>query len=463
MDKKSESKVSPKSVVYGKTDTRYWKTKVVRRTRMVDRAEVQDRHYSVQLQHGGRRTRFPLGSSNKAAAADKALEIYMDILTIGWDKAVDRHKDPRKKPGQENDETAFIERPTVGDLIRVVSDFVTVRRSTFNSYAKAIRKIYADAMKIPGSEKFDGRRGGAKRWQKQVDQVYLDQLTADRVVRWRNEFLVGEDADPLGKRSRINTSNTIIRNARGLMAKKHLPFLRERMRMPDPLPLVGVPLLKPPSMRYHSKIDARKILTDAQKEFEKQSPEQFKALLLALVCGLRRGEIDNLLWEAFDFERCVLRVQNTQYHELKSEDSAGEIDLSEEVCAVFESMRKQATGEFVIESDHAHNRPDSGTRYYRCNLVFKNLGKWLKKKGGDKKRPIHELRKEAGSLVAAEYGIFEASRFLRHSDIRITSQVYLDKKRRVTPSLSLSTAFEQGKEERSAHGIDEENNESLVA
>ncbi|MCG8601358.1 MAG: tyrosine-type recombinase/integrase, partial [Verrucomicrobiales bacterium] len=149
-------------------------------------------------------------------------------------------------------------------------------------------------------------------------------------------------------------------------------------------------------------------------------------------------EIDNLLWEAFDFDRGVLRVQNTQYHELKSEDSAGEIDLSEEVCAVFNKMSKSASGEFVIESDHAHNRPGSGTRYYRCNLVFQKLGKWLKEKGGDKKRPIHELRKEAGSLVAAEYGIFEASRFLRHSDIRITSQVYLDKKRRVTPSLSLT-------------------------
>lgn len=425
-------------MVYGKTDTRYWKTKVVRRKRVLEGTEVQDRHYSVQLQHGGRRTRFSLGSGNKGRAADKALEIYMDILKIGWDKAVARHKDPRKKPGQEDDDTTFIERPTVGDLIRVASEFVTVRRSTFNSYAKAIRKIYADSMKIPGAEKFDGRKGGAQRWQNKVDQIYLDQLTADRVVRWRNEFLIGEDDDPVGKRSRINTSNTIIRNARGLMAKKHLPFLRERMRLPDPLPLDGVPLLKPPSMRYHSKIDARGVLADARKELEKQRPEQFEALLLALVCGLRRGEIDNLLWEAFDFDRGVLRVQNTQYHELKSEDSAGEIDLSEEVCAVFKKMSKRASGEFVIESDHAHNRPGSGTRYYRCNLVFQKLGKWLKKKGGDKKRPIHELRKEAGSLVAAEYGIFEASRFLRHSDIRITSQVYLDKKRRVTPSLSLS-------------------------
>ncbi len=438
MDKKSESKTSPKEVVFGKTDVRYWKTKVVRRQRLVGGELITDRHYSVQLQLQGRRTRFPLNSGNKTTAASKALEIYLDILTLGWDKAVAKHKSARKKAGQDEDDTAFIERPTVGDLIRIAAEFSTVRQSTFNSYAKAIRKIYADAMKIPGAQKFDGRSGGAARWQKRVDQIYLDQLSAELVIRWRNFFLTEDGDDPLTKRRRINTSNTLIRNARGLMAKRHLPFLKERMRLPDPLPLENVPLLKPPSMRYHSKIDAHGIIADARKEIENDHPERYKALLLALVCGLRRGEIDNLLWESFDFDRKILRIQNTRYHELKTEDSAGEIDLSGEVNDAFRTLHQRASSKFVIESVHEPHRTDSGTRYYRCNLVFKELGDWLRTKGGDKMRPIHELRKEAGSLVAAEYGIFEASRFLRHSDIRITSQVYLDKKRRVTPSLLLT-------------------------
>ncbi|MDF1659996.1 MAG: tyrosine-type recombinase/integrase [Verrucomicrobiales bacterium] len=448
MDNKSESKTSPKEVVYGKTDVRYWKTKVARRERLIDGESVTDRHYSVQLQHQGRRTRFPLNSGNKASAATKALEVYLDILTLGWDKAIAKHKNARKKAGQDEEDGAFIERPTVGDLIRVAGEFSTVRQSTFNSYAKAIRKIYADSMKIPGAQKFDGRSGGAVRWQKRVDQIYLDQLSAELVIRWRNTFLTEDGDDPLTKRRRINTSNTLIRNARGLMAKRHLPFLQEKMRLPDPRPLENVPLLKPPSMRYHSKIDAHGILTDARKELEKDQPEQYKAFLLALVCGLRRGEIDHLLWESFDFDRKILHIQNTRYHELKTEDSAGEIDLSGEVNGAFKALHKRATGKFVIESDHEPHRADSGTRYYRCNLVFKKLGDWLRAKGGDKKRPIHELRKEAGSLVAAEYGIFEASRFLRHSDIRITSQVYLDKKRRVTPSLLLTPPTKKKKRKK---------------
>jgi len=435
---KSESKTSQKKVIYPKTSQRYWLEKVSQRGRVVDGELSQGRHYTVQIQHQGRRTRFALDTGNKAAAADKSAEIYLDILKFGWDKALKEHKSARKAPNQDEDERKYLERPSVGDLVRVAAELTTARRSTFNGYVKALRKIYSETQGVPRGAKYDGRKGGAKEWQGRVDQVYLDQLTPEQVLRWRNQFLGGEDEDPTVKRSRIHTVNTLIRNSRGLMAQKYLSFLSDRMRLPDPLPFAGIQLLKPPSMRYHSKINAHEILRKAGKELKSKEPEQFKALLLALVCGLRRGEIDNLLWDAFDFGRKVLRVQNSQYHELKSEDSAGEIDLSDEMNAYFKLQHKRAKGAFVIESDHQPRKSESGTRYYRSNLVFKKLGEWLKDNGGDSKRPLHELRKEAGSLVAAEYGIFEASRFLRHSDIRITSQVYLDKKRRVTPSLSLA-------------------------
>lgn len=438
MDKKSESKTSQKKVIYPKTSQRYWLDKVSQRGRVIDGEISQGRHYSVQIQHQGRRTRFALDSGNKSVAADKAAEIYLDILKFGWDKALTEHKSARKSSNQDEDERKYIERPTVSDLVRVTAELTTVRRSTFNGYVKALRKIYSETQGVPRGTKYDARKGGAKEWQARVDQIYLDQLTPDQVLRWRNQFLGGEGEDPTVKRSRIHTVNTLIRNSRGLMAQKYLSFLSDRMRLPDPLPFARIQLLKPPSMRYHSKIDAHEILRHAAEELKTKEPEQFKALLLALVCGLRRGEIDNLLWDAFDFGRKVMRVQNSQYHELKSEDSAGEIDLSDEMNAYFKTEHNHAKGVFVIESEHKPKKSESGTRYYRCNLVFKKLGDWLKTKGGDNKRPLHELRKEAGSLVAAEYGIFEASRFLRHSDIRITSQVYIDKKRRVTPSLSLS-------------------------
>jgi hypothetical protein len=50
-------------------------------------------------------------------------------------------------------------------------------------------------------------------------------------------------------------------------------------------------------------------------------------------------------------------------------------------------------------------------------------------------KPIHELRKEIGSIIASEEGIFAASRYLRHSDIRITSAIYADQKKAIIPSV----------------------------
>ena len=46
--------------------------------------------------------------------------------------------------------------------------------------------------------------------------------------------------------------------------------------------------------------------------------------------------------------------------------------------------------------------------------------------------PLHTLRKEYGSQICAKHGIYAASHGLRHADIAITSQHYLDRKRRAT-------------------------------
>jgi integrase len=71
----------------------------------------------------------------------------------------------------------------------------------------------------------------------------------------------------------------------------------------------------------------------------------------------------------------------------------------------------------------------------RCTSIFESLIAWLRAKGVTTKTPLHTLRKEFGSRVAAEHGIYAASRLLRHADITTTAQYYLDKKKRVTSGL----------------------------
>jgi hypothetical protein len=71
-------------------------------------------------------------------------------------------------------------------------------------------------------------------------------------------------------------------------------------------------------------------------------------------------------------------------------------------------------------------------RRYRCRAVFAQLNDWLRSQGITARRGIHELRKEAGSIVATQSGIHAASRFLRHADIQITAAHYADHKERIT-------------------------------
>ena len=51
-----------------------------------------------------------------------------------------------------------------------------------------------------------------------------------------------------------------------------------------------------------------------------------------------------------------------------------------------------------------------------------------KREGVVSKKPMHTLRQEAISIIAKEKGIHVASSFARHSDIRITSDVYAEQR-----------------------------------
>src|SRR4030095_5429713 len=80
-------------------------------------------------------------------------------------------------------------------------------------------------------------------------------------------------------------------------------------------------------------------------------------------------------------------------------------------------------------------RNDSARPYYRADAVFERLNEWLRFKGVKANKPLHEMRKEIGALIATKLGIYAASRFLRHSDITTTARHYADHKTRISVDL----------------------------
>ena len=412
---RSDSADSP--VVRSKADSRYWL--VGKRLAFHDSP-----NYSARLQYGGRRHWFPLGTPNKKTAATKAATIYTFIQSHGLDAAIVKFK---------ADSLPKIAKGTVGALITAACRISTARRHSLDAYTKALRCIVAEIKGIEAGENTEGKGSANQAWRARIDAVPLENITPADVVAWKNSRLRSAESDPLAKRRAAVTVNSLVRNAKALFGKKILPFIEQSVTVPRPLPFDGITMEKAPSMRYVSRVDAFGILATAKKELAPKQPEAFKVMLLALICGLRRSEIDNLLWRSFDFGRKVLRVESTEYHQLKSEDSAGEIDLDDDTVAIFRGFRAQKpTGLFVIESP---NRPriETTARCYRCEATFKAVLKWLRAQGVEAAKPLHTMRKEIGSIIASEHGIFEASRYLRHSDIRITAAIYADKKKIVTP------------------------------
>jgi len=74
-------------------------------------------------------------------------------------------------------------------------------------------------------------------------------------------------------------------------------------------------------------------------------------------------------------------------------------------------------------------------RHYRAAKTFEQVLAWLRANGVKGFKPLHTLRKEAGSMICQQDGLFAASRFLRHADVAITAQHYAVKKERVTIGL----------------------------
>ena len=140
-----------------------------------------------------------------------------------------------------------------------------------------------------------------------------------------------------------------------------------------------------------------------------------------------------------------MNLAETQFLHLKTHGSASSVDIDQEVLAELQGMRPVEFSGFIICSGTRPPRPESVRPYYRCKHVFDRLNRWLRAKGITSNKPLHELRKEVGAIVATKHGIYAASRFLRHSDITTTARHYSDHKDRISSGLGRVLAGEESK------------------
>jgi integrase len=418
-----------------KTHQDYWKAKLKRRSYLGrDGKTVEIPEWQVRMFHLNREGWFNLATANHAAAAVKARDIYLSLVSVGWDATEAKYKpDPIIKADV----------CTVGEFIAAVVHDSGLKPMTVRRYAVKLRKIVADVAKVEAGMKAKARKmkydyvnGGRTAWLAKVDGQKLDVLTPDSVNGWRNQYLTKAGTDPVARKSAERSAASYLRCARALFAPDVVSVLK-KVKLPAN-PFAGVKLKDPGPQRYRSDISAELLLISAERELRDKRPQLYLGLFLCLWAGLRRKEADLLLWEQVDFKRGLIHIRRTVYFEPKTEESQRDIDLAPAAIDVLRSFKKGSKTEFVLEGSD----PNTNATYdfYRCDRTWCGLHAWLRSKGIRQRKAIHSLRKESGSLIASTFGIEAARQHLGHRDIRTTSAHYADKKKRVEISLPIGQA-----------------------
>ena len=362
--------------------------------------------------------RFQLWTANKYEAAAKARAIYQSLVANGWDQTLGRFK--KAKAPRKID-------VTIGEFLAELRTLHASRARTIEGYGRALRTIAAAIAGLPR-----GGRGGSaenhRAWREQVDALKLSLLTPSRLQKWREAFLVRDSGnDPVKQRAARVSANSFMKQARSLFSAKYLERL-DTLLLPEPLPFAGVKFERRSMPKYQSNFDVMELVRTAARELAASEPKQFKVFVLAVMAGLRRGEIDKLEWARFNWAAGTINVSPTEFFRTKSEDSIRSVWIPPEMLEIFRGFHARALSRFVIESDVRPATDEHYNNHYRCETTFSKLIAWLRNHGVGSKKPLHALRKEFGSLIAARYGIYAAKEMLGHADITTTAAHYLEVK-----------------------------------
>ena len=395
--RKKKKKLPPK----GHRD--YWKERILKKKYQNSKTGKVEEvgNYSVILSHLKHREYFNLDTPKQVIAAKKAKGIDVFLKANGWKATLAKYKpEAEKKPEIE----------TVGNLIEIAEERAEVRSLTFRQYTGAIRRIVAGVKHIESSDASKFRPGGSQ-WQVKVDKVKLSEITAEKVQAWRKAQL--GKLNPAERKRKEVSLNSTLNQARSLWKLSGLPSPFDGLKW------------KQTAKRFQPSVEAPALLYWAEQELKGKEAlkEEFIAFALCLFLGLRKGEADCLTWEQIDFENARVKIETTAYFKPKSENSEREIPVQDSILPILSKWREGADKTFVLKGGEA--RPNEKYTYYRAENTWKALTTWLKLKGVDTPKPIHYLRKLAGSLMYGSNDVYAAQRFLGHSDIRTTIGSYV--------------------------------------
>lgn len=401
--------------------------RVYKRSRVVNGQKVFADHYTLRAKQDGKTAYFHLGTSKREAGSN-ADEIMAFLAVEGntLHEALERYSELHKGRAARKPKLLAQAKhsPTVGYMVeRYLSVTSHLSPVTQRNNTLALRHIAAGILQLPklGVNQTTAQRG---RWRKKVDSFPIADFTIKAVEEYRQRELSQFKGNFKQQGATSTTLNSHVRSAKSVFSRKLLPLYSD-LTLPDPLPFAGVYPLPEPSHRYHSEIDIAQLIESAKSSLYANNPDAWIAFLLCIGAGLRREEIDKLMWDQVDVKERRIWIKTTEFFKPKAKNSESYVDLSEGIADYIAEYRDQSPPRrFVLPGQEVANR-------IRSNNTFKPLMAWLREHGVSAKTPLHTLRKEAGSLVFERGGsIDKTAEFLRN-DPRVAREHYIGRKERL--------------------------------
>lgn len=399
-----------------------------------DGSKVYAETYTLRVRHGQKSsTYFKLGNDKREAGA-KA-DMIMAFLAVDGntvDEAQERFcpskKHRRIRAEKKIAEAKSLEALTVGGMIskfmEVTSHLSPVTR---RNNIQSLRHFAAGVM---GLKKLgnDQTKAQQKEWRSKVESFPMDDFTVQSLEMFRQRELNACDGDHKKRGSTSTTLNSYLRAAKGVFSKKLMPHY-EGLALPAEIPFRLLSPLPEPSHRYHSKIDAAFLVPSAKSGLSQADPDSWIVFLLVFGAGLRREEVDKLLWEQVDFTNRRIHIRTTEFFRPKAKNSDSWVDISEDIAAHLTAHKKNA-GErrFVLPGREVGGK-------IRCQKIFRRLMSWLKSQGVTERTPLHTLRKEAGSMIFLEGGSIDRTAEFLRNDPRVAREHYIGRKERIELAL----------------------------
>lgn len=413
----------------------YWKARLFRNSyRASDGRTVEIPEFYVRMRHAGQTRRVRLPYSDKDGAAEHALNLFHRLQSEGWSAVTDQQARLPASPTIEE----FIEAYTTA----TASMEEPPRPITIHLYTRCLRQLCAV--------------GGIER---------VRDLTTNAIEKFRDTYRARARAKKRNDASARNTLSTIIRNAaacfsreaRAIMQRNGLvltnPFEGVRTKVEiqpvSPLPneivkkiWAEAPLLRDGDPSAPD-LDLKKYVKSYRKthedrlpgrwvpiDFRQPHPDAYAALLLALGCGLRANECDKSRWSWLKFDgqgNCFIEVQEEEDFRPKG-GMRRIIKIPRELHDAIAGTRADMTSPYILGGTASTESSAKGAGFYRRMATIRTVNTWLRDRGveADMKygKPLHRLRKQFGSELATNFGLFAAQKLLGHSTPTITARHY---------------------------------------